>query len=35
MAFKPFRDDAIGPMIVAAVVVGWLLALGLLFYLAT
>ena len=35
MAFKPVRDNAIGPLIVTAAIVGWLLALALLFYIAT
>ena len=35
MAFKPVRDNAIGSLIVTAAIVGWLLALALLFYLAT
>ena len=35
MAFKPVRDNAIGPLIITAAIVGWLLALALLFYLAT
>jgi uncharacterized membrane protein len=34
MAFKPFRDEAIGPLIVTIAVVGWLLALALLIYIA-
>lgn len=34
MAFKP-TDHAIGPLIIAAAIVGWLLALALLFYVAT
>jgi hypothetical protein len=28
-------EEAIGPLIIAAAVVGWLLALGLMFYIAT
>jgi len=35
MAFRPVRDYAIGPLIVAAVLLGWLLALALLLYVAT
>jgi hypothetical protein len=35
MAFRPLRDSAIGPLIVSVVVVGWLLALALLIYVAT
>jgi hypothetical protein len=35
MAFKPLRDKAIGPIIVTAAIVGWLLALALLVYIAT
>jgi hypothetical protein len=35
MTFRPVRDYAIGPLIVAAVILGWLLALALLLYVAT
>jgi hypothetical protein len=35
VALKPFRDEAIGPLIVAAAIVGWLLAIALLIYIAT
>jgi hypothetical protein len=32
---KAFADKRIGPLIIAAAVAGWLLALALLFYIAT
>jgi hypothetical protein len=35
MAFKPFRDEAIGPLIVVAAIVAFLLALGVLIYVVT
>ena len=35
MPFKPPSDKAIGPLLIAAVIVGWLIALALLFYVAT
>jgi hypothetical protein len=35
MRFTPLRDENIGTAIIAAAVVGWLLALGLLFYFLT
>jgi hypothetical protein len=35
MAFKPFRDKAIGPLIITGVIVGWLLGIALLSYIAT
>jgi hypothetical protein len=34
MAFRPVRDYAIGPLIFAAVLLGWLLAVALLLYVA-
>jgi hypothetical protein len=33
--FKPLGDRSIGPLIVAAVIVGFVTALALLFYIAT
>jgi hypothetical protein len=30
-----FRDDTIGPLIVTAAIIGWLVALALLIYVAT
>jgi hypothetical protein len=35
MALLPVRDRAIGPIIIAAAILGWLLALALLFYIAS
>ena len=35
MAFSPFSEDAIGPLLITAAIVGWLVALALLFYIAT
>jgi hypothetical protein len=35
MAWLPLRDRAIGPIIIATAIIGWLLALAMLFYIAS
>jgi hypothetical protein len=35
MAFKPLPDNAIGPLIVTAAIIGFLLGLALLIHVAT